>query len=242
MSTSTVAQRIPVRAGLPDGSYYVQVTEPNGTVLGKSSGTAVTVNGGEFVQCYQLSSILKTASSGFMDAGYDTTSNPGGEYKVWVSTDELFSNDNSKTDNFKVDAENPNPPKANLHVLKFYDANANGLNDDGQLITGWKTRIQDDIDYIRYTPVNITVSAPDDYTVTEFMPVETNWYQTTPNPVMITLADGDDKTVEFGNLCTGAGGGLTLGFWSNTNGQKIMEEKPNNFANSIAFLNNFNLA
>jgi hypothetical protein len=231
----------PGAAGLPDGNYYVQLTEPNGTVLGKSNGQPVSVSGGEFAQCYQLSSILNTASSGFTTAGYDTTTNPGGEYKVWVSSVSTFDNNSTKTDNFKVDTENPtNPPKATLHVRKFYDANANGLNDDGQLINGWKTQIQDNIDYIRFTPVDITV-APDEYTVTEFMPIETNWQQTTPNSVMVTLADTDDKTVEFGNLCTGAGGGLTLGFWSNQNGQKIMEEKPNNFANSIAFLNALNL-
>jgi hypothetical protein len=105
-----------------------------------------------------------------------------------------------------------------LHVLKFYDANANGINDDGQLITGWKVRIQDAIDLIRYTPANLTLD-PDDYTVTEFDPVETNWIHTTPTSVDVTLAEDDEKTVEFGNVCLGAGGGKTRGFWSNKNGQ-----------------------
>jgi hypothetical protein len=229
----------PGAAGLPDGSYYVQVTEPNGTVLGKSSVVAVTVSGGEFEHCYQLSSIINTASSGFSDAGYDTTSNPGGEYKVWVSTNSDFDNNSSKTDNFKVATENPNPPTAKLKVLKFYDANANGINDDGQLINGWKTRIQDHIDYIRFTPVDITV-APDDYTVTEFMPIEANWQQTTPNPVMVSLANGDDKTVEFGNLCTGAGGGKTLGFWSNKNGEATMNDG-GSVASELALLSGLHL-
>ncbi len=45
----------PGAAGLPDGSYCVQVTDPSGaTVLGKSDPGAVTVVDGEFVQCYQL--------------------------------------------------------------------------------------------------------------------------------------------------------------------------------------------
>lgn len=232
----------PGAAGLPDGSYYVQVTEPNGTVLGKSSEAAVTVSGGEFMHCYQLSSILNTASSRFSDAGYDTTSNPGGEYKVWVSTNADFDNNSSKTDNFKVATENPNPPTAKLKVLKFYDANANGINDDGQLITGWKTQIKDHIDYIRDTPVDITV-ALDDYTVTEFAPIEANWKQTTPNPVMVSLAnDGDDETVEFGNLCTGAGGGKTLGFWSNNNGQaKLNDVDPPGTPSELAMLSSLNL-
>ncbi|MBV9791916.1 MAG: hypothetical protein JOZ51_27265, partial [Chloroflexi bacterium] len=173
-------------AGLTDGAYYVQVTEPNGTVLGTSVGSAVErpvqVVGGEFALCYQLSGILIKASDA--QPGYDTTTNPGGEYKVWVSNEASFANNSTKTDNFKVKAEDE---RATLNVIKFYDANANGINDDAQLITGWKVRIQDGIDYIRFTPVSIIV-APDDYTVTEFMPIETNWMRTTPNPVLVTLA------------------------------------------------------
>src|SRR5215213_11105838 len=42
----------PGAAGLPDGSYYVQVTEPDGTLLGTSVGsgnaTPIVVSGGEF--------------------------------------------------------------------------------------------------------------------------------------------------------------------------------------------------
>lgn len=211
----------PGAAGLPNGYYYVQVTEPAGALLGTSIGSSnempVHVTDGEFDQCYQLSMILIKASDGAL--GYDTTGNPGGEYKVWVSNEASFTNNSTKTDNFKVKEEQP-PQPARLDVIKFYDANANGVNDDGQLITGWKVHIQDGIDYIRYTPVSMFVD-PDLYTVTEFSPVETNWMSTTPNPVMVTLNPGDIATVEFGNLCLGAGGGKTLGFWSNKNGQAL---------------------
>ena len=208
-------------AGLPNGSYYVQVTEPNGTVLGKTTTASVTVSGGAFAMCYQLSVILSTATSGFTVAGYDTTSNAGGEYKVWASQDPTFPNAGSKTDNFKVDSGVTEDEAATLNVNKFYDANANGINDDAQPITGWKVRIQDDIDLIRFTPVSIVVD-PDTYTVTEFHPIQTNWVGTTPNPVIITLATSETATVEFGNLCLGAGGGRTLGFWSNKNGQALI--------------------
>jgi hypothetical protein len=204
-------------AGLPDGKYFVKVTEPNGTLLGTSLGsgndTPVLVKDGEFDQCYQLSAILIQASDG--TPGYDTTSNPGGEYKVWVSNESSFPNNSAKTDNFKVDGEQP-PETSELDVIKFYDANANGLNDDGQLIAGWKVSIQDTgntQDYIRTTPVSILL-APGDYTVTEFTPVESNWMSTTNNPVMITLVAGQSGMVEFGNLCLGQGGGHTKGFWS----------------------------
>lgn len=199
--------------GLPDGYYYVQVTEPNGTVLGSSVVTPVHVTNGSFDQCYQLWDIVYTASSGFTIKGYDDTTNPGGEYKVWVSQNPAFPNNESKTDNFKVEA---GVTPTNLHVRKFYDANANGVNDDGITIDNWKMRIYDGIDWIRYTPVDLLL-APDTYTVDEFLPAQSNWMPTTPTSVVVTVPP--DATVEFGNLCLGGGGGKTLGYWSNKNGQ-----------------------
>ncbi len=221
----------PGSAGLPDGEYYVQVTEPDGTLLGTSVGTTdetpVVISGGEFVTCYQLQAILRKASNAgpypVAPDGYDTTSNGGGVYKVWVSTESSFTNSASKTDNFKVEEDGgtvqENPI---LRVRKFYDANANGTLDLGELLLdGWKFRIQDGFDIIRFTPVDIVV-APDTYAVTEFAPIETNWVTTTMNPQAVSLAEGEDKTLNFGNVCLGAGGGLTLGFWSNKNGQALI--------------------
>jgi hypothetical protein len=47
------------------------------------------------------------------------------------------------------------------------------------------------------------------------------WLHTTPTTAVITLGVGQHGDVIFGNVCLGAGGGLTLGFWSNKNGQKL---------------------
>jgi len=99
--------------GLPDGYYYVKVTAPNGQILGSSVGgtagavTTVQVTNGRFVQIYQLWTIVRSASSNFANQGYNTTPNPGHEYKVWLSQDPNFSNSASKTDNFKVLLECP---------------------------------------------------------------------------------------------------------------------------------------
>ena len=99
--------------GLPDGYYYVKVTAPNGQILGSSVGgtagtvTTVQVTGGRFVQIYQLWTIVRSASSNFANQGYDTTPNPGHEYKVWLSQDPDFANSSSKTDNFKAFKEFP---------------------------------------------------------------------------------------------------------------------------------------
>jgi hypothetical protein len=89
--------------GLPEGDYFVKVTEPDGTLLGVPPSTTPQVHvdaSGAFDACYQLSAILVKESNG--TAGYDDTGNAGGEYKVWVSPDSTFPNNNSKTDNFKV--------------------------------------------------------------------------------------------------------------------------------------------
>ncbi len=219
----------PGAAGLPDGEYFVKVTEPNGTVLGTSVGssdeTPAVVVDGDFVTCYQLSAILVKVSDA--TGGYDDTSNPAGEYKVWVSSDVNFANSFSKTDNFKIDSddnggEDPDPESGELNVLKFYDANANGINDDGILIDGWEIRIQDGVDYFRFTPISMILT-PDIYTITESTPIQSNWLHTTSNPVVVELENGETENVEFGNLCIGAGGGHTLGFWSNKNGQALVD-------------------
>ena len=221
-------------AGLPDGFYYIQVTEPGGTLLGTSVGSATPtpmhVTNGKFDQCYQLEAVVIKASDS--TPGYDDTTNGGGEYKVWVSPNSDFSG--GKTDNFKVQVNLP--ATSTLNVNKFYDANANGINDDGQPITGWKIRITDDVELFRFTPVSVIV-APDDYIVTEFDPAETNWIHTTSNPVNVTVGAGESKTVEFGNLCLGPGGGHTLGFWSNKNGQATMNDG-GSVCSELTLLNN----
>jgi hypothetical protein len=240
----------PGAAGLPDGDYYVQVTSPEGTLLGTPPldinnlpTTQVHVTDGEFDQCYQLSAILVKASDG--TPGYDDTPNNGGEYKAWVSTDPTFVNSSTKTDNFKVRDNGGNPPEtATLTVQKFYDANANGVNDGEALLDGWQVTLDDanhiSFHSVRYTPVNIILD-PGSYIVTESDTIETNWVHTTANAVPVTLAAGETRNVEFGNVCLGAGGGRTLGFWSNKNGQATMAAGPGGMEGELAFLSSLNL-
>lgn len=236
-------------AGLsPDGSYYVQVTAPDGTLLGTSGATApVTVTGGEFAQCYQLWSIVSKASDG--SQGFDDTTNNGGEYKVWISTDATFTNSDAKTDNFKAKADGVpcdpdvevcggDPSSATLNVRKFYDANANGLDDDGQDIDGWEFSVVDGTSFFGLlTPLSLLVAAPDTYTVTESTPLESNWQHTTANPVVVPVVDGDSVDVAFGNVCLGAGGGHTLGFWSNKNGQAMIDAADRAMLNALNLRN-----
>jgi hypothetical protein len=102
-------------AGLPDGWYAFQVTDPSGqTVLSSSSEPlserTVFVSGG-VITAYAGSHITGDGKCGSKTVElmpfYDTP-NPGGEYKVWMApynADGSFSGfvpSQSKTDNFKV--------------------------------------------------------------------------------------------------------------------------------------------
>ena len=94
-------------SGLPDGDYYVKVTAPNGTVLGIPDGT-ITVTNGAFGPI-KLWDLVIMASDGITQ-GCDDTPNNGGEYKVWISQNPDFPNNESKTDNFKVRISECPPP------------------------------------------------------------------------------------------------------------------------------------
>lgn len=59
-----------------------------------------------------------------------------------------------------------------------------------------------------------------------------------------TVVLGDTGTVSglnFGNLCLGAGGGLTLGYWSNKNGEKAQFSPAAAATATLAFLSGLNL-
>jgi len=214
----------PGSAGLPDGSYCVQVTDPSGqTVLGLSDPAAVTVVEGEFVECYQLTAILKTGSSGFTVPGFDDTPNPGGEYKVWVSTDCEFANNTSKTDNFQVQEE---CTKSSLSVTSFYDANANGVKDLGEEhMLGWMFRAfsHDNLQIVKETPKYIHV-LHGTYTAIAGLPIEQNWVHTSPVKIEFTTEHSDEDYVTYvtwGNVCLGSGGANTSAFWNTKAGQAM---------------------
>jgi len=221
-------------AGLPPGEYYVQVTEPNGNLLGTSIGTAdetpvVVDSNGEFAQCYKLMDIVRRNSNPgpfpVAPDGFDDTTNPGGEYKVWVSRVSNFANDETKTDNFKVASPGTTVDKGMLNVIKFYDTNTNGSKDPTEVeITGWEVIVGAQATFpsvveTKLTPVNIVVS-PGCYTAQEGD--ATSWIHTSPKIDSKEVVAGGTATISFGNVCLGAGGGLTLGFWSNKNGQALI--------------------
>ena len=110
--------------------------------------------------------------------------------------------------------------------MKFYDANVNGTQDPGELgIPGWHIEI--DIPSNTTTDADgnyIFLDVPDGtYEVCEVIPaLAPTWIPTTPTSISGITVPPDSTGNDFGNVCLGPGGGKTLGFWSNKNGEKII--------------------
>jgi hypothetical protein len=120
-----------------------------------------------------------------------------------------------------------------ITVCKYYDKNANGFQDAGETsLTGWPFCIDPLDGGIPALVTQLTanggcatwsnLTTPGDYIVTEANANETNWHHSGGGTSMIMLASGGAETRTFGNYCTAPGGGLTMGFWSNKNGNKII--------------------
>jgi len=175
---------------------------------------------------------------------YSDTPNTGGEYKVLListlcSTEDpgtgLLSGSSgcfAKTDNFKVRNRNecdPMDPTCNPHLgditgIKWYDLNADGVFNMGEpVIPGWKvensdftTAFTDALGVYHFLGLPNTL-----YTINEVFPNNT-WLPTTATSGNVTTNSlGNGAGPNFGNVCLGAGGGMTKGFWSNKNGQAL---------------------
>lgn len=233
-------------------SYYVRVTDPSGSTLLSTNGNGpVTTDANGNLACVQLVSVV---------GPYADTPNQGGEYKVEVSLLSNFSGGSTKSDNFKVAFQPPPPETGSIAIRKFYDANANGVWDLGEIElpdagaapygnTGWKVDLFGDA--AQLTPATYTSLAFGTYTARELAPLQGNWYSTAPTPVdsglgflnkrAVTVSSSSpNAAVVFGNVCTGAGGGLTLGYWSNKNGEATM--RTYGIDNLFAYLTGLNLA
>jgi len=121
-------------AGLNDGTYYFQITDPSGKALLSTdpaacrklvvTGGRVTGSAGTPTACQHALGTANPANGAtpVQMAPFSATPNNGNEYKAWVvaaadatisSTDPkvlIFQNNAAKTDNFKV--QNVAPPPA----------------------------------------------------------------------------------------------------------------------------------
>lgn len=186
--------------GLPDGTYYFQVTDPSGATLLSTDAAECRqlivfggrVSAAEGPSCQHSTGIPNSAngSTPVKLSPYSDTPNSGSEYKVWlirqvastsVAADGMhlnFSPSNAKTDNFKVVFVpcGSCTPTSLLGGRKFYDANGNALFDEGEpLLAGVQILIiaGDTTDVVTTDQSgNWSLSVPtgSEYFVIEFLP------------------------------------------------------------------------
>jgi hypothetical protein len=144
------------------------------------------------------------------------------------------------------------PPAAtklgSISGAKFYDANVNGVWDsDEPPIEGWKvhltgTNIQGEtVDVYAFTGADgkfvFEGLLPGNYTVEEevFPSGTWTWVNTTATSFSHELEEGENYVgPDFGNVCLMPGtGGKTLGFWSNKNGQALINSSDVDALNTL---------
>ncbi|MEO6391364.1 MAG: hypothetical protein ABIP75_05885 [Pyrinomonadaceae bacterium] len=237
----------PVNAGadgLPDGTYYFQVTGPSGNDLLSTDAAVcrqlVVANGviaaAEGPSCLHSTGIpdLSTGATPIKLMPFSDTTNPGGNYTAWliaktsnttVAADGIhinFRNSDAKSEIFRADSvpcTNCSPTSV-LAGRKYYDANANGLFDPGEvpvadvqilIIAGststivstsasgiWSTAVPTGAEYlvIEYLPFTGPAGQPGSY-----------WQQTAPAPDSEGLqsyrgtANTDQINLNIGNIC-----------------------------------------
>lgn len=236
---------------LEAGTYFFKVTNPNGAVLLSSDAIterlfSVDANGLFTYLGVTHSVVLFGGQNVIGLAPFADTPNNGGVYKAWAcryadgtSTDDQTSD--CKTDNFKVkgtecvDQCEPPPPQALLSVLKFFDANRDGVKQGTEAyLEGWKFSVTSDLGlpFDAFTSY-AAQQDQDNYTIAEYKPDQTNWAPSTPTSSSFALGAAG-ATVTFGNYCTSPALGHTIGFWGNKNGQAQINDGGN--SNELAII------
>lgn len=147
--------------------------------------------------------------------------------------------------------------KGEVKVRKFYDANANGVQDAGEPgLRAWEMTLTRPN---AITSTRLTNSAGNTswgllppgsgYSVAEGVPNESGWVQSAPrdalgnaiNPRAVTVVACKTTWVKFGNYCSKGSGGRTPGFWSNKNGEARFNDEADGPVEELALLGGLNL-
>jgi len=142
------------------------------------------------------------------------------------------------------------PPNTAIGGVKYYDLNTDGLLTAGEVgIEGWRIDVSFTLPNGGGSGTATTFTDSTGtwalvfpqgttYTACEVLPPSSTYIQTGPlvgaqtadtnataNASRCwegTVGAADTADLNFGNICLGAGGGLTLGFWSNKNGERTI--------------------
>ena len=202
----------PLGTGLPFGSIATYTSD--GTYFSWTAAAGVTVEavvmkGGPQYNVYYYQAPDGPALS--TDAGLASPVNASGG-PAGISHVTICYTDGGGTAN------------STLSVQKYYDANVNGTYDLGEAtIEGWKFSLA--INGAAATDQLTTFSqqfpSGTTYQASEYQSVIGTWFQTEPAGNLYAGTLTTPTTLWFGNVCVGGGGGKTLGFWSNKNGQAL---------------------
>ena len=147
--------------GLPDGSYYFQITDPSGSALltpESIDNRRISVSGGVFSAAPGGRSTRNgpCGSKIVQLTPFEPSPNSGDEYKVWLiavadyvpgGPNHGFSSSRSKTDSFKLRGGKP-VEQALIEGTVFYDIDGDGIFDpsvpDEAPIPGWRVEIECD--------------------------------------------------------------------------------------------------
>lgn len=236
----------------------VQLNEISGVKFGDHNANAVRNAGDEGLQGFTValagtaadgSPVSQTAQTA-ADGSYAFASLLPGTYAVcetlptnvapaWLQTAPYFNGGchfiSVLSGQKMADNNFGNVRLADIRGNKFYDANANGTNDDNAFIGSWKVALAgtsangQDVALATLTAaggeyrfVNLL---PGDYSVSEQLPKAGTygvWAATTPLQSSFSASEGSINFVHFGNVCIGAGGGKSPGYWGNPNGQALV--------------------
>ena len=124
-----------IGTALDDGSYYVEVTQTDGTVVGVPDGTVLVAGGN--LACTQLTTKVNKVNGG--TDGWDETTQNNINYKLKISQDNTFPQGSSlEFDVFKVASSTPPPPEqGSITLVKTLDilyGGNEGENDFGLFI------------------------------------------------------------------------------------------------------------
>jgi len=232
-------------SGLPDGSYYFQVTDPSGETLLSTdplASRAVVVSGGVISAAGEHSTRNGPCGSKIVQlTPFDPTPNSSGEYKVWLipAADYVLGGPNhgfpssaSKTDNFKVRGGGKPTDQTIITGTVFYDIDEDGVFDpsvpDEVPVPGWRVEIETD-GVVEYTFADMDGryefirDAYTTHTLTSVAPapgyvgtVGGRWWGTSPTVVTVTT-DAPQITTDFGKLYFVNTPELALskGYWHN---------------------------
>lgn len=182
-------------------------------------------------------------------APFDDTDNPGGVYILAICLTGATSPSDCKYDAFKVKKageEGEVNPFGTISGLKYYDVNHNGQFDPGETpLPNWAIDWSDTVFGTELTNESGLFEVKDLVTDTYYFSEElgpAGWIQTgnTVNEAIASLGStvvlenkaytvelgegGEVGGLNFGNVCeVKNSNGLTLGFWSNKNGQAILQ-------------------